>query len=78
MKYMTERTYNIYNSNRRTKYFSYKPSQTSDMLKDIIMSRNTQLLCINDNKKVHDFEIIKKVTCEIFEKRFPNKCKYEI
>lgn len=61
---------------RRVTYFEFK-HKTAERLRPLINDKTKQILCMND-AGVLDYNAARKIVCEIFDKRFPNKCKYEI
>ena len=61
---------------RRVAYFEFK-HQSAERLNPIVNDKTIQILCMND-AGVLDYNASKKIVCNIFDKKFPNKCKYEI
>ena len=49
-----------------------------DSIEDIILNSSIQLACFNDSGNVNDYTNTSKNLRSIFERRFPNKCKYEV
>lgn len=60
---------------RKITYFEFKHA-SAERLRSRVNNPETQILCMNDGGVV-DYESSKKIVLDIFEKRFPNKCKYE-
>lgn len=60
---------------RKITYFEFKHRDAS-RLEKFVMDKTKQIICVND-AGVKDYEKDRKTVCKIFEKRFPNKCKYE-
>ena len=77
MKYVVNKVYDKYISNRKTRYFNFNASQTSETLRNILTNSDVQLLCINDNTRIDEFDTYKNVTNKLLEQKFPYKCKYE-
>lgn len=47
-------------------------------LREVLNGDKYNLLCLNDDEKVTDFEKNKKNVCDLFEKKLPVKSKYEL
>ena len=60
---------------RKITYFEFK-KLSAKRLERFVMDKNKQIICVNDGG-VLNYKRDKKIVCDIFEKRFPNKCKYE-
>lgn len=63
-------------SDRVIKYFEFK-SGTTFGVKKALRDKSTQCICINDTPSITNFNFLKRSIHELFEKRFPYKCKYE-
>jgi len=57
-------------------YFEIKES-TIAKIEDAILSKDYQLVCINDSGKLRDYKQLSYQLQECFESKFPNQCKYE-
>lgn len=60
---------------RKITYFEFK-NASATRLEKFVMDKDKQIICVND-AGVLNYKRDKKIVCDIFEKRFPNKCKYE-
>jgi hypothetical protein len=58
------------------RYFDIFDSNTDDILTEIL-TENHQMLCLNDSDKIKDFARTRYRLTSCFEKKFPNKCRYE-
>lgn len=58
------------------KYFGL--SENNDNIYDKIQKTKNKVICINDSNTKIDFENTKERLIEIFQKKFPNKSKFEI
>lgn len=77
MRYVSNGTYANNISKRRTQYFIFNENNTSETLKNYIENSDVQLICINDNNSIIEFDMYKNIVIQLLKKRFPNKCKYE-
>ena len=59
------------------KYFDIEDSHIQDIMVEII-SENYQLLCLNDSERIKDFNSTHEKLITSFERKFPNRCKYEL
>lgn len=59
------------------KYFDIEDSRIQDILVEII-SENYQLLCLNDSDRIKDFAVTRDKIVGSLERKFPNRCKYEV
>ena len=57
--------------------FYYEYAKTQSDLEELILSNKYKTICLNDASVECDFEMEKKKTIEIFEKKFPEKCSFE-
>lgn len=60
---------------RKVTYFEFR-NMAATRLERYMGNKSTQIICIND-AGVQDYNKDKDIVCNIFEKKFPNKCKYE-
>jgi hypothetical protein len=65
-----------YNSDILYKYLSIK-DDLSD-ISDIILYSKYQIVCLNDSESVNNYINTRNKLHGIFDKKFPNKCKYEL
>ena len=61
---------------RRISYFEFK-KESAERLRKPLFNPRTQVICINDSG-VLDYDASKQIVCDIFDEKFPNKCKYEL
>jgi hypothetical protein len=59
------------------KYFEMG-DKTIQAITDEILKGEYQMLCLNDSDKMKDYNRVKYRLTQAFEKKFPNKCKYEL
>lgn len=59
------------------KYFNITDAELSDIMVTII-SETYQMLCLNDSDKVKDYARVRYLLQGCFDKKFPNKSKYEL
>lgn len=52
-------------------------NQSATYIADCILDRNIQILCLNDSNKINDFNKTKNKINAAFNKKMPDKCKYE-
>ena len=63
-------------SNRKYKYVDFNSFTINDIKQEILGTN--QILCLNDNIILENFDIVKQEINKCFEKKFPNKSKYEL
>ena len=59
------------------KYFEIG-DKTIRAITDEILRGEYQMLCLNDSDKMKDYNRVKFLLTKSFEKKFPDKCKYEV
>lgn len=74
--------YNYYMSDYRDatynfKYVSVQDSNIVDVTNDILNGA-TQIMCLNDSDKIKNYPKVRALLTRCFEKKFPNKSKYEV
>lgn len=47
-------------------------------IKPAILNSELQIICLNDSDKIKDYKKSRQELIDIFEEKFPNKCKYEV
>lgn len=73
--------YEFYTNNYIDDLYTYLYIEVKDKLDTIryvIKDSEIQLLCLNDSDKIKDYKKVRHNLIDIFEEKFPNKCKYEI
>lgn len=58
------------------KYFDLHERNFEEALRQI-STNNYQVICLNDSDQIKDYPRIRLRLTQAFEKKFPNKCKYE-
>lgn len=59
------------------KYVDLNERNIEETLK-YLLSGEYQVICLNDSDKIKDYPKLRQRLNQTFEKKFPNKCKYEI
>jgi len=63
---------------RKTNWgYYYEYSRDNTNLKKIILNSKYKSICLNDVSEDYDFEEAKRLTIELFEKKFPEKSSFE-
>ena len=74
--------YQYYTEGYESKVVSYKyfelTDRTFNAIRQTILSRDYQWICINDSKNVNNYDRTRGMLIETFKKKFPNKCRYEL
>ena len=59
------------------KYFEICDKTIEDAMDNILRSRH-KMVCLNDSDRLKDYARVKYQLQSCFDKKFPNKCKYEL
>lgn len=59
------------------RYFNITDAEVSDIF-TAITSETYQMLCLNDSDKLKDYARTRYLLQQCFERKFPDKCKYEL
>lgn len=74
--------YQYYTEGYESKIVTYKyfelTDRTFNAIRQTILSRDYQWICINDSKHVQNYDRTRGMLIETFKKKFPNKCRYEL
>lgn len=73
--------YQYYTNNYVSKVVSYKYFEITDTtlnnIRQTILSHNYQWVCINDSKRINNYDNARGMLLDTFKKKFPDRCKYE-
>jgi hypothetical protein len=64
--------------NSASKFIYLETRFDMENVADLVLGKDFKLLCLNDGQGVSDFDKKKQDIISMFEKKFPNKSKYEI
>lgn len=73
--------YHYFTNNYVDSICNYLYIETKDNMNSIhyvICESKIQIICLNDSDKIKDYKKTRQILIDIFEEKFPSKCKYEV
>ena len=59
-------------------YTYIETKHDADAFRHCMFDKHFQLVCLNDTQQTNDFNTRKQKLLEVFEEKFPNKCRFEL